>query len=129
MANVKELEARVRELEVLLGAHRGTDGGAAGDGPRPDFIEFGSPRHAALLGLVKVDETEDTTHLFTYTSPHSGVTYRLADEYEPVRLFPAMDPEKAAWVILRQKVGELEGGPPPVPEGAPEMWRPRDAPQ
>jgi hypothetical protein len=129
MANVKELEARVRELEQLLGAHgvRGA-GSAVEEGPRPDYIEFGSPQHAALLGLVVVGEEEDASDYFTYASPSSGLTYRLADEYEPVRNFPAMDPEKAARVILRQKVGELEGGPPPVPEGAPNMWRPRNVP-
>jgi len=127
MANVKELEAQVKELRDLLAA-QGIRAPAARvmEGPRPDHIEFGSGRHAALLGLVEVLEGEDASDFFTYTSPASGRTYRLADEYEPTRLYPAMDPEKSARVILRQKVGELEGGPPPVPDGAPELWEPRE---
>lgn len=126
MANVKELEAQVAELRQLLAARGITLPQAqdAGEGPRPDRVEFGSPEHAALLGLVEVVNDEDTEGYSTFTSPGSGRTYRLLDEYEPVRLFPAMDPEKAAKVILRQKVGELEAGAPPVPEGAPALWTP-----
>lgn len=129
MATVKELEAQVAELRDILaaqGIRTETGGAVPSGGPRPDYVAFGSPEHAALLGLVVVEEGEDASDFFTYTSPGSGTTYRLADEYEPVRNFPAMDPEKAARVMLRQKVGEFEGGPPGVPEGAPSMWRPRD---
>jgi hypothetical protein len=127
---VNELEARVRELEQLLGAQgiRVTGGATVEEGPRPDFVGFGSPQHAALLGLVEVAEGDDVADYVTYTSPASGTTYRLADEYEPVRTFPAMDPEKSARVILRQKIGSLESGEPPVPAHAPEMWQPRDMP-
>lgn len=130
MANVKELEAQIRELRATMEAQgiRAPGGAPADDGPRPDYIAFGSPQHAALLGLVEVVEDEDASDYATYASPGSGKVYRLADEYEPVRLFPAMDPEKAARVVLRQKVGELEGGSPPVPGGAPAMWRPADVP-
>lgn len=129
MANVKELEAQIRELQRTMEAHGiRTAGVRTEETPRGDYVEFGSPQHAALLGLVEVNAEDDTADYFTYTSPASAKTYRLADEYEPVRNFPAMDPEKAARVILRQKVGELEGGEPPIPESAPPMWRPADMP-
>ena len=129
MANVKELEARVRELERVLDA-RGirVPAGDAEEGPRPDYVAFGSDQHAALLGLVEVAEGDDTSDFFTYTSPASGKVYRLADEYEPARTFPAMDPEKSARIVLRQKVGSLESGQPSIPEHAPTMWKPRDMP-
>jgi len=130
MTKVQELEAQIRELRAVMEAQgiRVPSGATVEEGPRPDYVEFGSPQHAALLGLVQVEDSEDASDYFTYTSPASNRTYRLADEYEPVRNFPAMDPEKAARVILRQKVGELEGGTPAVPEGAPAMWKPRDMP-
>jgi hypothetical protein len=129
MASTKELEARIRELERVMAAQGiRAPVQATEAGPRPDYVEFGSPAHAALLGLVEVKEGDDASDFFTYTSPASNRTFRLADEYEPVRNFPAMDPEKAARVILRQKVGELEAGPPAVPEGAPDLWTPRDLP-
>ena len=129
MANVKELEARIRELEAAMAA-RGISAprAAAQEGPRPDYVEFGSPRHAALLGLVEVVDEADAKDYITYTSPASGKLWRLADSYEAVRTFPAMDPEKAERVILRQKVGSLDSGPAAVPEHAPELWQPRDMP-
>ena len=130
MANVKELEAQIRELRAVMEAQgiRVAAGEAEEIGPPPDFVEYGSPQHAALLGLVLVEEGDDTSDFFTYTSPASGRTFRLADEYEPARTFPAMDPEKSARIVLRQKVGSLESGRPPIPEHAPTMWKPRDMP-
>jgi hypothetical protein len=129
MTKVNELEARVRELEQVLDA-RGirVPAGEAEGGPRPDYVAFGSDQHAALLGLVEVEKGDDTSDFFTYTSPASGKVYRLADEYEPARTFPAMDPEKSARIVLRQKVGSLESGEPPIPEHAPPIWKPRDMP-
>lgn len=127
---VKELEARLHELEQLLAAQgiRAPRQTATQEGPRPDYVAFGSPQHAAILGLVEVAEGEDTADVFTYTSPNTAKTYRLADEYEPARTFPAMDPEKSARLLLKQKVGSLESGEPPIPENAPALWQPRDAP-
>ena len=131
MANVKQLEAQIVELRQLLAAQGiRVDSGEQPEqaGPRPDYIGFGSPQHAALLGLVEVADNEDTTDYATYTSPSSEKVYRLADEYEPARTFPAMDPEKSVRIILKQKVGSLESGQPPIPDNAPSMWKPRDMP-
>ena len=126
MATNKELERQLNELRRIL-EQRGIAAPAPvkDDGERPDKIEFGSPRHAALLGLVEVGKDEDVEGLSIFTSPVSGKTYRLADENEPLRAYPAMDPDKSAKIVLRQKVNELEGGAPPAPEGAPPMWRPQ----
>ena len=126
MANVKDLEKRVDELMRLLEMRGITVPESPRPGePGPDHVPFGSARHAALLGLVEVDDEE--TDFTTFTSP-GGKVYRLADENEPLRVYPGMDPDKSTRIILRQKVNELEGGAPPVPEGAPPMWVPRDTP-
>lgn len=127
---VKELEARLRELEELLAAQgiRASRATAVEPEERPDYVPFGSPQHAALLGLVEVGEDEDVAEITTYTSPNTAKTYRLLDEYEPARTFPAMDPEKSGRLLLKQKVGSLESGQPPIPEGAPSLWQPRDMP-
>ena len=125
MATTKELEKQLEELRRVL-AQRGITApeSAKKEGPPPDYVEFGSARHAALLGLVEVGEDDYVEGLETFTSPASQRTFRLADENEPLRTYPAMDPQKSAQIILRQKVNELESGAPPVPEGAPPIWRP-----
>ena len=124
MANVKDLERQLADLRKLLAERGITTPEPREEGPGPDYIAFGSVEHAALLGLVEVGEDEDVEGLATFTSPTSERTFRLADENEPLRTYPAMDPDKSAKIVLRQKVNELEGGPPPLPEGAPPMWRP-----
>ena len=125
MATTKELEKQLDELRRILEARGIAAPAPAEAGPAPDHVEFGSARHAALLGLVEVQEDDYVEGLATFTSPTSEKTFRLADENEPLRTYPAMDPEKSAQIVLRQKVNELEGGRPPVPDGAPAMWRPR----
>lgn len=124
MATVKELEQQVRELQRILQLRGITTPDLAEEGPKPDHVEFGSARHAALLGLVEVADGEDVKGLTTYVSPESKRTFRLVDENEPLRAYPAMDPDKSTLILLRQKVNELESGAPPVPASAPEMWRP-----
>lgn len=88
-----------------------------------DYIAHGSPQHAAFLGLVEAKK-DDNGDFVTFTSP-KGKTYRLNDELGIVRHYPGIDPEKAARIVLRQLVGELENAP-TVPDDAPPMWRPRD---
>ena len=122
MASVKDLEKQVDELRKLLEQRGIVVPEPAESGPGPDYIEFGSAQHAALLGLVEA--TDEDEGLTIFTSPTSGRKFRLVDENEPLRTYPAMDPDKSAQIVLRQKVNELEGGPPPVPDGAPPMWRP-----
>jgi len=100
--------------------------------PRPanrqtDYIEFGSPRHAALLGLVEVKDTEREQAQkdgYTLYIGKSGRVWRLDDEIAALRHYPGIDPPKAILVVLRQKVNEIESGPPKVPEDAPPMFDP-----
>ena len=98
----------------------------------PDYVAYGSPRHAALLGLVEVKEQDlaqaQKDKYVLYASPKTGKTYRLEDEIVVMQLYPGVDPEKAATVVLRQKVNGLESGAPKVPDNAPPMFNPGNLP-
>ena len=78
------------------------------------------------MGLVPLaqDEIEqaETDGYVTYVGKKGH--YRLEDEIAALGLVPGVDPEKAARVVLRQKVGAFESGVPKVPENAPAMFRP-----
>jgi hypothetical protein len=91
-----------------------------------DGVEFGSDEHRQFLGLVVVDENDDPTGYTVYKSRETGITYRLEDEIGVVSLYPGVDPDKAAVIVLRQKINELEAGPPPIPANAPSLWQPVD---
>ena len=95
---------------------------------RADYIAHGSPAHATFLGLVMVQGDQQNNGDQTYTSPRTNVTYQLDDALRGMKLFPGIDPEKATEAVLKQLVGELEAGKPPIPDDAPPMWRPRDVP-
>jgi len=123
MASAQE---QIKELKALLEAHGIVAPGQRKLEKRADFMAFGSDEHRRFLGLVIVDETDDPTGYTVYKSQESGITYRLEDEIGVVSLYPAMDPDKAAVIVLRQKINELEGGPPPVPDNAPSLWQPVD---
>lgn len=88
-----------------------------------DYIEHGSPEHAALLGLVEVPEDDKEIRLGTFTSPQSERTYALVDEQEALRVYPGVEPDKSVRLLLQQKVRELENKP-TVPEDAPSMFQP-----
>jgi hypothetical protein len=127
MATTKQLEQQVKALKVAMAAAGIPLPGEMPDSMRPedrdDYIEFGSDEHAQFLGLVKVSEGDDTADYQTLTSPETGQTWRLLDEMEAVRHFPGIDPEKAARLLLRQKVNTLETRP-EVPPDAPAPFRP-----
>jgi len=128
MATVNELQAQIEALTKLLAQHGIVAPAPAATRPelRGDYIAFGSPQHAAFLGLVEVKKDEDTTDFITHTSHKTGKVYRLEDQVTPFMTFP--DPKQVAALVLRQKVSVLDFGPPPVPEDAPPMWRPADDP-
>jgi hypothetical protein len=79
-------------------------------GPRPDYIEFGSEKHALFLGLKHAQEDDadqiDGWALADMTAYGPGARKEFLHE------------------ILRQKVNEWKSGAPPVIPDAPEMWRP-----
>jgi len=134
MATQKQMQAQIDRLEAQIAALAGNRGAAMATmepTERPDYIEHGSPEHAMFLGLIVVPESEienaKEDKYVLYTSRESGVTYRLQDEIAILRYYPGIDPAKAAMIVLRQKINELEGGKPEPYENAPEMWQPAPA--
>jgi hypothetical protein len=128
MATVKELEKRVEQLQALFVQITGRTAIPTDYDPKehpPDYVEHGSDRHAALLGLVEVDG-EVSDEFIVYTSPDSGRMFRLEDQITAFMHYP--DPMQVARLVLRQKVSELEAGVPPVPKNAPDLWVPAFVP-
>lgn len=119
-AKIEELE---RKLQNALGVPS-----RVSDEPedRPDHIPHGSPEHVQFLGLKVVDEADDTTGFVLFTSKVSDITYRLEDEFGALVAYPGVDPDKAALLLLRQKVNVIEAGKPPITDKAPSMWQPLD---
>jgi len=92
----------------------------------PDYIAYGSPKHAVMLGLIEVTDIEQAKkeEYTLYTSPASGKVYRLEDEIRALQFVPGVDPHQAMLIVLRQKVNSLESGAPKVPDNAPPMFNP-----
>lgn len=88
-----------------------------------DYIEHGSPEHAAFLGLVPVNGDERDKLFTHYTSQKTGNVYRLEDELAAAAMYSALDTDKAIMLVLRQKVNELENKP-EVPADALPMFQP-----
>ncbi len=65
---------------------------------QPDYVEHGSDRHAAILGLIR-DES-------------NPLGWRLADP----TMFGAQVTQTYLDEVLRQKVAELNAGAPPMPQ-------------
>jgi hypothetical protein len=130
MATNRELEARVKQLEALIEQIAPGAASVPSDEPteRPDFIDFGSPRHAVHLGLILLDDGESPPMQQRIILPgKDGQLYCLEDELGVMRFHPGLTLDEAAPVILRQKIGEYEAGPPQVPDSAPPMWTPTPA--
>ena len=125
MSKVDELQAQLEELKAALVQHGITppDRSVRPDGKSPDYIPYGSPEHAAFLGLVESDPDDPTECLARYTSPRTKRVFRLEDEMGAIRHYPAIDPEKAIRLVLQQKVNELETAP-EVPADAKPMFTP-----
>ena len=128
MATNRELEAQVRRLTEML-----ERAGFAADAPistdpadRPDYIAFGSVEHAGIIGLVVMQEDEEPPRGQTVVLAGKipGNLYCLEDELGAMRYHPGLSLQEVVPVILRQKIGEFEAGPPQVPENAPPMWTP-----
>lgn len=118
---MEQLEAQLAQLTGLLQAHGIlAPRPAVSDKERADYIEFGSEQHMALLGVAYVEKGEEGQYI-THQGA-SGKLYRLVDEVTGFVHFH--DPKQVAALTLRQKVGELEAGPPPVPASAPPLWTP-----
>jgi hypothetical protein len=133
MPTIKELQEQIDQLMTVvekLGGGRFLPQQQRTQGPPPDFIEHGSAEHARFLGLIEVPEKEvdqaiEEDHYVIYKSRSTGRSFRLQDEIGLLRNYPGVDPEKAALVVLRQKIGSLESGKPKAPANAPSLWMPR----
>lgn len=93
---------------------------------RPDYIGFGTPAHAAFLGLILLADGERTPQgqRHTFMSETTGQIYCLEDELGSLRFYPGLSLDEVVPVVLRQKVSAYESGEPKVPERAPAMWTP-----
>ncbi len=128
MATTKQLQAqldaltqRLAQLGITLPIEEATR-----PEDRADYIAFGSPEHAAFLGLVEVEDAakaEADGHI-VHTSAETGKAYRLEDQVTPFMHYP--DPLQVARLVLQQKVSAFESGPPQVPKDAPPIWEPID---
>jgi len=119
-SRIEQLEAQLTQLKGLLQA-RGifTPSLPRTDKERADYVEWGSERHMALLGLVEVEPGDEVDYI---THASQGKTYRLEDEVTPFMGYA--DPGKIAKLVLRQKVSVFQAGAPKVPAGAPSLWTP-----
>ena len=131
MATQKQMQAQIDKLQAqvleLLG-NRVQKLPPMEPGEMPGYIGHGSPEHATFLGLIIVpdDEIENAKEdrCVLLTSRETGTTYRLLDEIAILRHYPSIDPDKAAFTVLKQIVNSFESGKPEVPENALPMWRP-----
>lgn len=88
-----------------------------------NFMAHGSSRHIQLLGLRLADSEDDVT-----ITASDGVRWAFAD----VTAFGPSVRTEYLIRVLRQKVGEVYAGPPPIPQSenpalpnyAPPMWNP-----
>jgi hypothetical protein len=126
VATVKDLEREIADLKAAMAASGIRTAASAEPGKAKDFVAYGSAEHAALLGLVEVEEGDSASLYITFTSPVTGKTYRLEDEVTPFLRYP--DPGQMAKLVLRQKVSSFESGEAKIPEEVPSMWSPRDEP-
>lgn len=126
MASTKDLEAQVQRLTDTLerlGIRMPAEVAIRPE-DRADYIAFGSPEHAAFLGLVELESEDEAAGRITYRSPRTEKLYCLEDEVTPFMHHP--DPKQVAGLVLRQKVNELEAGAPEAPADAPPLWVPVD---
>jgi len=118
MANntITQLQKRIEKLEALLQQKAGAVV-APSDDPkdRPDYVERGSDRHAAMLGLKKAVDGDIAADGWTL---------------EDITQFGPQATDKFLETYLRQRVNELTSKIPPVqsenpfePNFAPVMWR------
>lgn len=123
MTATKNLEKRIQQLEGML-ARLGMAVPREPTEKNPDYIAHGSPQHAALLGLIEVDNVAEAKKdgYITFVSPSSGKAYRLEDQITPFMSYP--DPGQVAKLVLQQKVSNFESGTPKVPADAPPLWMP-----
>lgn len=110
MAKIDDLQAELEKLRAEVAQLRGISQPRRKLAPEelPDYVEFGSERHALLLGLEKDEDGN----------------WRLAD----ITRYGPMATPQFLEATLQQKLNELNSKP-SVPASAPELWTPPDAQQ
>jgi hypothetical protein len=130
---VAQLEASLRQTQELLRQTQGLLRSAGMPFPsevsgdptqRPDYVEPGSDRYLAFLGLVRVEPDSLDEVQFVTREGQDGTKYRLVDPVGPYVGYA--DPGQAARIALLQKVAVFEAGEPPVHDKAYELWVPKD---
>lgn len=124
MAKLEDLQNEIAVLRGLLAQAGIIQNRAQRKQEQTDYVEYGSTRHAAFLGIVEVDDIEQAMRdgYTVYTSVSTKKTWRLEDEIGILKNYPGIDPSKAALLVLRQKVATFEAGKPPIPANAPPMY-------
>lgn len=124
MSQISELTAQVEALQNILAAHGLVPPTPVEDRDRADYIKHGSLEHAVHIGVIVVKDIEKASaDYIVFTSPRTSKSYRLENEVTGFEKYP--NPDKAARLILMQKVNSLETKP-TVPANAPPLWQPRD---
>ena len=118
---IQGLQNEIAELKklvtTLVGAPSSTQQSAK---TQTDFIGWGTPEHAGLLGIVPVEDEKDLLPGdISFRSPKTDNLYKLADPITPFMSFSR--PNTIALLVLRQKVSSFESGQPQVPEDAPPL--------
>ena len=123
-SRIEQLEQKIAQLTGMLQARGMFPSSLPRSGKeRADYVEWGSERHAALLGLIEVEPGDEVDYI---THASQGTTFRLEDEVTPFMSYA--DPAKIAKLVLRQKVSEFQAGAPQVPTTAPPLWTPDPKP-
>lgn len=130
---IEELQSQIHQLTALLVQQGLQVPGVlspVSDDPteRADYIEFGSPRHAALLGIIPLETADEAGEREIYESYTTGKKYCLEDEPAALSRSPGRPMKDAILSELRQKVNQFESGPPTIPPGAPPLWSPHPLP-
>lgn len=123
MAKKPTQQQQIDALTALLASH-GIRMPASGAPPEhaADYIKIGSDQHRQFLGLIEVNGDDDTDGYTTHKSQHSDKVYRLEDELGVINLYPGVDPDKAAILVLKTKINDLEMECADPVADAPPMW-------
>ena len=106
---IENLQAELARMKSLM-ERAGVLPREASRTAQPDYVEWGSDRHAAIIGLKKA--TPDDKIEFDGWALQDTTQFgpQARDEY--IR------------EVLRQKVSTLKAGAPTVDPNAPPLWRP-----
>jgi len=116
---VSQLTELVKQQQQFISAMTGV-GPKKPTGAQTDYVEWGSERHAAMLGIVTVANEKDLLPGdVSYRSPTTKKLFKLEDPITQFMTFAR--PIEVANLVLRQKVACFEAGKPVVPDDSPPL--------